>query len=414
MPISRVQAMHDVRPNGGWRRPGARQENWVARAVLSVVLLGLPLGSAAPSSAEDPPARRDGRPAHTGALLPRPPIVPGQVELGKLESAYVGALRVLAAGDRSRAMQAVIAIEIGESGGSATRDAERLQRTAQSLAVRMAELNGESLVPVMVMRHDLVQEYRQRGNALLSLVAGNLAMAGADLYVDVTRTSESRTLAGGLVASLAGDAQQGGSLQTAKQLFERALLLDQSSAAAMLGLGAHWELLGRYDLAAASFSRLRGDRPEDVEGALRLGVNLVRLKRFAHGIPLLRKCMDGPVDEWIAVVAAEELARALVATGKLGQATEVLERSIQRFPGEASLRVQLAFVLDTANNPIAARAAIENMGAPSGAARVSPRLRYCRWPSDALGAVRADLARAAAERGEALAQVLTAFAVEGA
>ena len=385
-----------------------------ARCVVPLLLAGLAVVSPAPIAADDPPARPGQAPDAVTVRDVQVPTPPRRLGGDTLQSGYVEALRTLAAGDRTSALEAIIALEVGEASGSSGKDAERLERAGRALANRMAEVDGESLVPVMVLRHELMEEYHRRGHQLLSLVAGNLALANAGLYVEVRNDAAAKHLAGGLMASVAGGLQVGGSLQTARLLFEQALGLAPENAAALLGLGAHFELLGRYDLAAAQYSRLHAEHPGDLEGALRLGVNLVRLKRYDHAIPILRECAAADDPAWIAVVATEELARALVASGKLTEARAVLQRCIERAPEETSLRVQLAFVLDRANDPVAARRTVEGIGAGDPAAGPSARLRYCRWPRQALDAVRAELEVAAQERQSVLAAVVSALALRGA
>ena len=408
--------MTGTRPIGVWERRGGPRYGFRGRVLLAsrLLLAGLALAAPAPLLAEDPPVRPS-RPPDTTTVpaleVPAPRVRP---VVSPLQSGYVEALRVLASGDRPRALEAVITLEVGEASGAPARDAERIERAGRALARRMAEVDGESLVPVMVLRQELMREYHRRGHAVLSLVAGNLALANAGLYAEVRPDATAQGLAGGLVASVAGGLQAEGSLQTARLLFERALVLAPASEAALLGLGAHFELLGRYDLAAAHYSRAHTAHPEDVEGALRLGVNLVRLKRYGHAIPILRDCAGREGPDWIAVVATEELARALVASGKLAEAQVVLQRCIERFPDETSLRVQLAFVLDLSRDPVAARLAIEEIGAGDPAAAPSARLRYCRWPRQALDAVRAELELAARERERVLAAVVSALAARGA
>ena len=71
-------------------------------------------------------------------------------------------------------------------------------------------------------------------------------------------------------------------------------------------------------------------------------------------------------------------------------------------------------MLDLARDRIAARQAIAAVGAGNRGAAPSARLRYCRWPSQALDAARADLERAARERESVLAVVVSALAPRGA
>jgi len=378
--------------------------------LVASVLLAVPPALAG----EDPPAR----PAPPRE--PPPPLVqtiPPPLGHGRaaLDSGYVDALRALAGGDRERAIAVVIALESGDATAEvSTKEAARIERAGKELAARMAEVDGESLVPVMVFRSELMREYSRRRQPLLSLVSGNLALSSAGLYAEVRPETSARRLAGSLMASVGGLLQSEGSLQTARQLFEQALLFAPESAPALLGLGAHFELLGRYDLAAAHYSRLHGALPDDLEGALRLGVNLVRLKRYDHAVPVLERCVGADAPDWIAVLAAEELARALVGKGELSRARHVLEGGIERVPAEASLRVMLAFVLDRGRDPVAARAAVAAMGPGDPTAGPSARLRYCRWPRQALDAVRAELEQAARERESVLAAVVSALAARGA
>ena len=94
-------------------------------------------------------------------------------------------------------------------------------------------------------------------------------------------------------------------------------------------------------------------------------------------------------DDWIDALASQELARLHIKQGRLKDARTLLEASIERHSQhEQALRVLLAYALDRAKRPDAARRQLSASGRQV-ATGPTPRALYNRWPSEALGETRA-------------------------
>jgi len=132
----------------------------------------------------------------------------------------------------------------------------------------------------------------------------------------------------------------------------------------------------------------------------------VRIGRHGPGIAALRSCLDEAAPEWVAVIASEELARVLLAQGKLDEAAAVLTQAAERFPNQAGLLVELALVLDRRHASFEVRRVFARLEDLPVALDPSPRLRYSQRPHEEIEAAREQLAQASTSRLTALAGAL--------
>jgi hypothetical protein len=173
------------------------RRRWVGVLVAVLAVQGL----AVPAGGEKPEKRKEIRYPSLAKPLPRLSQPARQSASAGLRAGYVKALGTLAGGERSAALELVVELESRGDEGVAAADAERYLRVGRALAHRMAELDRESLVPVIALRHELYGEYRRRGAPLLSLVSGNLAISTAELYASSPAEDGARALAGSVVAT---------------------------------------------------------------------------------------------------------------------------------------------------------------------------------------------------------------------
>ncbi len=148
---------------------------------------------------------------------------------------------------------------------------------------------------------------------------------------------------------------------------------------------------------------------------MRLAINLLRLEgpaaqswphaREDAGRQLERLTADPP-DDWIASVAAQELAR--FQRDDPAAAAAVLEAALARRPDDAEIEIQLTYLYDRLQQPEKSRALAAKLGQTGigGAADAgaSPRGRYNQWTSEALAAGRRELQDGARDRLAALRQ----------
>jgi len=174
----------------------------------------------------------------------------------------------------------------------------------------------------------------------------------------------------------------------------------------LLELGAYRERRGEYDEAVALLERLTDVAPDTREGRLRLAVNLRRVGRAADAGRTLRQLLEGPVSDWVAVIATEELADLYVRGGRFATAVGVLEQGIRRFPERSRLRIQLAYALDRLGEAKRTAAVLDRLDPRPATAGRSPRFVYNRLSSDDRARVRETLVREANARLASLAAAL--------
>jgi tetratricopeptide (TPR) repeat protein len=323
------------------------------------------------------------------------------------------ALRLLADGSAQDAREALEQTELAARGEGSFSDGERLLRANRRVVEILARADVESLVPLMLLRYQTYLDYHRRGDAFLMDHAVNATRKTVKEYLAGSRASDARHLAAGVLAAFGGEYQRDAVFNDSRALFDESLGVDEHCTAALMGLGATFEVLGRYDLAVIDFSRAHGLEPDDPETQLRLGVNLVRLGRHKQGEALLRGCLPPETPHWIAVVAFEELGRLLLADGRPGEADTLLQQASQRFPDERALLIERVTVLDRLNRPFEARELLQSTWTVHEPAGESPRYRYTQWPQRALDVLEEDVKNGAAQRMTALATGLRLLEATG-
>lgn len=321
--------------------------------------------------------------------------------------AYIDALRRLARGDRQSAAVAAAQVETEVLNRDGSPDTRLLGNQARYVAERLEAADTNALVGLMMLNHDLVLEHTRKGQFRLAEHARSVAEAVAKLWVGSNRSPAAQKVACEMFTSFGAHALQRGMTTEARRQFERALREDSHCVPALLGLGTTYELLGMYPMAVAQFGAARLAAPDELEAALRLGVNLARIGRVDDALESLRVCLDESGPEWIAVVAAQEIGTVLANVGQLARAQRHLEEAVERFPDQASLVIQLAHVLDQRQRPREARRVLYRLEDIPPGGDTSPRMRYSAWPSEGVLAGRSDFEQAVSVRLPALTNALT-------
>jgi predicted Zn-dependent protease len=102
-----------------------------------------------------------------------------------------------------------------------------------------------------------------------------------------------------------------------------------------------------------------------------------------------------------------------VDEGDPAGAASLLREAIARFPGSERLRLQLAYALDRAGDPAAARQTIAELAkSPPDGAGESARRRYTRFPDSAAALSLTAVRASADQRLGALAAALERLAAE--
>ena len=157
-----------------------------------------------------------------------------------------------------------------------------------------------------------------------------------------------------------------------------------------------------------------GETAELREGWLRLAVNLARTGAADEAFAIYRRLVERRAaggEDWVAVVAYEELASGLAAAGRLGEAVELLGAAVERFPGEQRFYLHRAALLDRAGRVAEARQALSVLDrrlTTADTAADSPRYVYSDWPAVAFDRSRRTFGDQVAERVPRLAEALAA------
>ncbi len=123
-----------------------------------------------------------------------------------------------------------------------------------------------------------------------------------------------------------------GRLDEAAVFHTRALALDASLAVAHVNLGRIYALLHRWDLSSASFTLAIQHGAQDASVKVQLGAALFRARRTAEALKVLSLTVQAHPKHLDAILT---LADALVETGALQLAADLLDNATPRLPDEA-------------------------------------------------------------------------------
>lgn len=326
---------------------------------------------------------------------------------------YREVLLVLGASGRDAALDALFDLETGFMEGRHPKEVQQLLDAEVAVVRWLGQRDLEALVPVLALHHDAYRLYIQRSVPILAGHSSRLAASLADLYAREGGSEGSRVLGARALASLGIYAQQMGVKLQGLGLLLAALEFDPGSRAALLGLATIHERSGNYHRAAEYLLQLIDRYPRSREGRLRMAVNLNRLGSDRDAVRLLKALIAEPENDWIALVAFQELAGIQRRAGELELAEELLWQGLERFPEDGRLRAQLALVLDHRRLPKRSLAVINELYKEAGRNEgPSARRRYGMGPQEAYAEARAALEESAASRVSRLAQLLETTVVE--
>ncbi len=347
-------------------------------AVDSVPLVVRPSAGGRPESAEpDGLSRRDSRGRQ--AAFER---------LEAVRHGYDQALDRLAAGDRAGALEPLIEIERSRIGSGSAEEQKRLATAQLEIARELSGPSPEQLLAVIRIHEALYRRYHRQQRYLLATHSRQVVSLLAELYLVRSRSPRADHLVACALASLAGYLQQTGALPAAELAYLDALAHDPDHPAALIGLAAIQESFGQYEHASVLLQRLHKQQPDDTQARLRLGVNLRRLDKARRAVDHLSAAISEPGPEWVAAVAAQELAGLHAGEKRLGDAIAVLEEAAARHSENQRLKVQLAALLDHAGRRGEALTVLDGLDPTAGSDASSPRLVYSRAPTAAITAAR--------------------------
>ncbi len=352
-------------------------------SAISAPLIVRSTDPAMPAPAAPPAGQAARRPSGHRAILER---------YEELREGYRQALERLAAGDRAGALEPLIAIESARLGSGTAEEQKRLARTEVEIARRFSMPSPGRIVTMIWLHEALYRQYHRHKRYLLATHSRQVVSRLAELYLELDGSARSRGLVASAMVSLAGYLQETGAMMSAEKAYHDALTYDPGHPQALLGLAAIRESYSQHEDAADLLQRLHKARPEDTQARLRLGINLRRLDKARRAASHLEAAIAEPGPEWVAAVAAQELASLYAGDQRVDDALRVLEAAIERHPQVQRLRIQLAATLDRAGRRADALAALDRLDPSAGTDVHSPRLIYSRANTATITAVRRALA----------------------
>ena len=322
-----------------------------------------------------------------------------------VEDSYREALAELAAGSLEQAVRRVVGLEEDSS-----------ERCVQAVELRTAELlarrDPESLVAQSFLRLALLETRREEWRRAVrpfefERVSIDSLRGLGDLYIATSLRSDARSVMAGLLtymAHMVAEARSAPRLDTARSLLEAATELDPDHRAALHSLAVTLELRGRPGQALPYLERLLALEPEDPRFRVREAILTLESGRLERGRQLLEELTSsGPA--WARSLATQELARHLLAHGRMDEAEDLLRKGLHELPRE-KLSLQLAALLDP--DWTESREALGAwLTAPRRDAGPSARWIYGYGAKEEISALRQELGSAAAGRSAALESALS-------
>ena len=298
----------------------------------------------------------------------------------EISASYEDALRLFAVGEAVQARKALAELERRVVAQSPTGYWSRLRDAELRTAVPLVKQEPDSVMALILVHRDMYGWYRTHREPGLAEHSWTLAAAMAEGSSTIAGWDPPMGFVECVLLDFAGDLVQQGDVGQARRLLERAVDLAPGEGAARFALAFVHELSGKRYEATQQLERLLEEHPDHFEGKLRLAINRSRLGASKAAERLFRELLDEPAPEWIVVVAYQELAQLLLTEGRPAEALQLLREGVGRLPHNQRLRIQLAYVLDTAHNPREAAAVVEGIESAGGQLESSPRVRYSEWP----------------------------------
>ena len=312
--------------------------------------------------------------------------------LEQLREAYQRTFDGLASDERGTALAPLTAVHRERIGSRSVTEQKRLARAELEVAWELAGSDPERLLVVIHIHEELYRRYHRQRRYLLATHSRKLIGALAELYSERSRSSQASHLVASALVSLAGYLHQIGSRPAANDAYLQALDYDPVHPAALIGLASIQEFYGLYDRAVVLLGRLVKQTPADTQARLRLGVNLKRQGKPKRAIDHLEAAATEPGPEWVAAVAAQELASLHADNDRLEEAITVLEAAATAHPDHQRLTLQWAALLDRAGRHADALGVLDRLDPVAGIDASSPRLIYTQPPAAAITAARRALA----------------------
>ena len=346
-----------------------------------------------PEPSEDAQAWPRIDPRRLGPAVELPPVRvaadPGAATPQEQEvtAGYLGALRVLAEGDRNAALRHLYEIETRVLEQIEHKPLELLERLEMETLATLLPEDRSALLPVVLLHAEAVGGYRAGRRAALVAHHERMVVNLARDYAGRVETDDARRDAALVLSGIAAQLRRMGTLGRAREIYRHALAAEPNNEDLVLAIAAIQERLGRSSEAVATLEGL-GVKRLGPEARLRLALNLRRTGQHTKAREMLVQLSRDRLkkaDEWIKILCYQELATIALDRDGVRAALAKVNQALARWPNHRALRIQSAYLLDRAGKTEQASAILEEMGSRGSATSASERVRYNEWPRPAGG-----------------------------
>ena len=358
-------------------------------ATLGSVRLEAEGSAAPPSGAALPgdPAESTERPLALQPLTP-PTLIDLSPQVRKLAEEYRDVFATLASGDRTEAVSKAAALETRAFAAHSGKAIEWLSQADGVLLRAYLQARPDCGLPLVLFYQRLVLEHWTQRN--LSLVQRALHAADGlleQVALAASNEGERRLTADADFGFAAGLLTIPAPARAADML-RRGLALAPDDVDATIAFAVLLLRDRRQEEAEKRLDHVLRAHPENREARLRRAQMRVGFSADRRAARELEKLATGGKSDWIALVAAQERVRQLLATGDYDRSIEFLNRVLERFPTDSSLRVALSFAAARSGRRaeafLAAQSALAAKATPGeGARRIFAELplRLLRAPA---------------------------------
>jgi tetratricopeptide (TPR) repeat protein len=348
----------------------------------------------------------------------RPPlahqfVVPESLELSpqaqELSRRYSDVFRTLANGDRKAAVESAAALELQALAAHPGKAIEWLNQADGILLGSYLRTEPDCALPLVLFYQRLALTHSTRRS--YPLIQRALLVADG-LFEQLTLEADSsskRRLTSDAYSGFAADLLTVPAPARAAEMLGRGLELTPDDADTGIALAVLLLRDRRPNDAESRLDHILKVQPANREARLRRALMRGGFSAEGRSGHELEKLATAGETDWIALVAAQERVRRLLATGDYDKSIAFLNRVLERFPGDSSLRVALAFASARASRRAEAYLAAQSALAAKASAGEGARRTFAELPIRLLRpqATRANLA--AEERRPQLAKAVASF-----
>ncbi len=334
------------------------------------------------------------RPVALPLAVPEPVDLPPQVQ--ELSVRYRDIFTVLAAGRRAEAIERAAALEAQTLAATPGKALEWLSMADGALLGTYLQSRPDCALPLALFYQRLVLEHSAQRRFGLTHRA---LVVASGLFAQMARAADSeaeRRLTAAAHAGFAADLLTMPAPARAAEMLTRGLLLVPDDIDANIALAVLLLRDRRPAAAEARLDRVLGAHPDNREARLRRALLRDGFSPDGRAARELEKLATSGEIDWIALVAAQEVVRRLLVADDYDKTIAFLDRVLERFPADSSLRVALAFASARSSRRPEANLAVQAALDAKSAAGEGARRRFAELPIRLLRP-QATLAEAAGE-----------------